>query len=196
MADKPNKLKTKDLIIAGAFAALYIVVFFAVVATLGFIPVTYLLSPFVNGIVLGCVYMVYVAKLPKFGAILILAVAVGLFTSIGGLWFALAWCLALGLAAELIARAGRYRSKRAYQLSYMIFACTGMGPFWMLVLAKPAFLAACTAYYGADYAATIDRYTPSWSILVLIALAMLGGLSGALIGSRLMKKHFRKAGVV
>ena len=32
--------------------------------------------------------------------------------------------------------------------------------------------------------------------LVLIGIAMLGGLIGGLIGSKLLKKHFQKAGVV
>ncbi len=66
----------------------------------------------------------------------------------------------------------------------------------MLVYAKPSFIQACEIYYGADYAATLDKLTPSWIILVLIGSAMLGGLIGGLVGSRLLKKHFQKAGVV
>lgn len=62
-----------------------------------------------------------------------------------------------------------------------------MSPFWMLAYAKPAFLQSCEAYYGADYAATLDKFTPSWIILVLIGIAMLGGLIGGLIGSKLLK---------
>ena len=71
-----------------------------------------------------------------------------------------------------------------------------MSPFWMLVYAKTAFIQSCEAYYGADYAATLDKFTPNWIILVLIGIAMLGGLIGGLIGSKLLKKHFQKAGVV
>mgnify|MGYP001638585117 CR=1 FL=1 len=81
MSTKTNKLKTKDLIVAGAFAALYVVVLFAVVSVMGFIPILYLVAPFVNSIILGSIYMMYVTKVPKFGAILILAAAVGLLTS-------------------------------------------------------------------------------------------------------------------
>ena len=177
MSTKTNKLKTKDLIVAGAFAALYVVVLFAVVTVMGFVPILYLIAPFVNSVILGCIYMMYVMKVPKTGAILILSVAVGLLTSTGGVWVSLIWCLALGIVAELI-------------------ACSSMAPFWMLAYAKPAFLQSCEAYYGADYAATLDKFTPSWIILVLIGIAMLGGLIGGLIGSKLLKKHFQKAGVV
>lgn len=196
MSIKTNQLKTKDLIIAGAFCALYVVVLFVVVGFMGFIPILYLIAPFVNSIILGCIYILYVTKVPKFGAILILALVVGLFTSLGGVWVSLIWCLALGIVAELIARAGKYKSVKAYLVSYIVFACSSMAPFWMLVYAKPAFVKSCEAYYGAAYAETIDKFTPSWIILVLIVIAMLGGLIGGLIGSRLLKKHFQKAGVV
>ena len=84
MSTKTNKLKTKDLIVAGAFAALYVVVLFAVVTVMGFVPILYLIAPFVNSVILGCIYMMYVMKVPKTGAILILSVAVGLLTSTGG----------------------------------------------------------------------------------------------------------------
>ncbi len=58
MSTKTNKLKTKDLIVAGAFAALYVVVLFAVVTVMGFVPILYLIAPFVNSVILGCIYMI------------------------------------------------------------------------------------------------------------------------------------------
>lgn len=191
-----KKLKTKDLIVAGAFAALYVVVLMVGVSVLGFIPVLYLIAPLFISIVLGPIYMLYVMKVPKPGAILILAAVVGLITSMGGMWFALVWSLALGVVAQLIARAGKYQSKRMYCISYCVFACTNMGPFWALILAKDAFLASCADYYGADYAASIDALTPSWIVFVLIGIAVLGGFLGGALGNRLLRKHFEKAGVV
>ena len=128
MSTKTNKLKTKDLIIAGAFAALYVVVLFAVVTVMGFVPILYLIAPFVNSVILGCIYMMYVTKVPKFGAILILAAATGLLTSTGGVWVSLIWCLALGITAELIVRAGKYKSKNP-TYSAMLFL---PAPAWRL----------------------------------------------------------------
>ena len=119
MSTKTNKLKTKDLIVAGAFAALYVVVLFAVVTVMGFVPILYLIAPFVNSVILGCIYMMYVMKVPKTGAILILSVAVGLLTSTGGVWVSLIWCLALGIVAELIARAGNHKSKKSSAMLFL-----------------------------------------------------------------------------
>ncbi|TCL55379.1 energy-coupling factor transport system substrate-specific component [Kineothrix alysoides] len=195
MSEK-TKLKSKDLIVAGAFAALYVVVLFITVGLTGFIPVLYLMAPLILGVVLGSIYMLYVTKVPKRGAIFILAVAVGLVTSMGGVWLAGVWSLLCGLIAELIAYAGKYRSRKLYIISYMVFACTGMGPFWLLVFAKEAFLQACLNYYNQDYVNKLDALTPSWFIFVLLGLALIGGLIGGLLGNKLLKKHFEKAGVV
>ena len=43
--------------------------------------------------------------------------------------------------------------------------------------------------------ATLDALTPSWIVVVLIALALAGGLLGGLFGRRVLKKHFVKAGM-
>jgi energy-coupling factor transport system substrate-specific component len=195
-APAARKLSTRDLIIAGAFAAVYLVVLLGVVMGLGVIPILFLMVPLFLGIILGPIFSVYCTKLNKPGALLILAVLVGLVEAMTGNWYALAWAVIVGLIAELLARAGKYRSKSFYKVSYTVFSLTNMGPFWLVVLAKPAWLAACAQYYGADYVATIDALTPSWIVLVFIALALVGGIIGAFIGQGLLKKHFEKAGVV
>jgi energy-coupling factor transport system substrate-specific component len=191
-----RKLNTRDLIIAGAFAAVYLVVLLAVVMVFGFIPILFLMAPMILSIVLAPIFSVYCTKLNKPGALLILAVLVGLVESMSGAWHSLVFAVILGVIAELLARAGRYRSKGFYKLSYVVFALSNIGPIWLLVLAKQAFLDNCLYYYGADYVAILEALTPDWIILAIIGLTLLGGIIGAFIGQGLLKKHFEKAGVV
>ena len=195
MEKQIGKLTTKDFIIAGAFAALYVVLLFVVVSATGFIPIVYICAPFTLSVVLGPVYMLYAAKIPKRWSIMILAALVGLVTSMGGMWLSILWALLLGLAADCIVNTGK-RSRKKYILSFMVFACTNMGPFWALVFAKQHFLDVCANYSGQDYANAIDRLTPWWIIFVFLGMAIVGGFIGGLAGSRLLKKHFEKAGVV
>jgi energy-coupling factor transport system substrate-specific component len=194
MEKQADKLKTKDFIIAGAFAALYVVLLFVVVSVIGFIPIVYLFAPFILSVVLGTVYMLYVTKIPKRWSIMILAALVGLVTSMGGMWFCIFWALLLGLAADLIANSGKH-SRKKYILSFMVFACTNIGPLWMLIISKQRFLDVCS-YYGQDYADAIDRLTPQWIVFVFFAMAIMGGLIGGIVGSRILKKHFEKIGIV
>lgn len=190
-----EKLKTKDLIYAGAFAAIYVVIMMLVVMTSGMIPVLYLLTPLTVGIICGTIYLLYINKVRKFGAILILAALFGIITGINSL-YSVIWSLLMGLIAELIVKAGSYQSKKMFLMSYWVFNLNMIGPFFMLVYAKDTFLKLCAEYYSPEHVEELNRLTPNWIIFGLAGLAVLGGIIGSLIGSALIKKHFEKAGVV
>lgn len=69
-----NKLSVKELIQAGGFGAIYLVVYFALAMLLGFNPITFFVTGPIAAVVLGTVYMLYIAKVPKRGAIFILSI--------------------------------------------------------------------------------------------------------------------------
>lgn len=190
-----GKLKTRDLIYAGAFGAVYLILMLVIVMGSGIVPVLYILSPLTVGVICATVYMLYVIKIKKFGAILILAVLFGLVSSVNSV-YALAWTVLVGIVAELIARAGKYQSKKMFMVSYWIFNLNMIGPFLMLIYAKQQFIDMCVEYYGKDYAAAVDALTPSWIIFALAGLAVVGAVIGTLLASGFIRKHFEKAGVV
>lgn len=73
-----TKLTTKDLITAGAFGAIYLVLLTVLSSVLTIVPILFLATPLIAGIILGTVYMLYATKVPRTGAILVLALLVGL----------------------------------------------------------------------------------------------------------------------
>ena len=86
---KPDKkLRTKELIYAGAFGALYIVLMLIIVLGTSMIPILYILAPISVGLVCGTVYMLCVLKVRKFGAALILGVLFAL-TACSGAWYSI-----------------------------------------------------------------------------------------------------------
>lgn len=191
-----RKLRTRDLIYAGAFAAIYIVIMLAVVMGLGAIAVPlYLVTPFIMGIVGATIYLLYTLKVHKFGAVLILGV---LFTLCTGSynWGAILVCVIATVLAELILMAGKYRSKKMFMASYPVFNVTMAGPFAMLYVARDQFLAISESYYGAERAADMARMTPAWMWYAQMGLAVLGGIIGVVLANGLIKKHFEKAGIV
>ena len=68
---KEKKLKIKDLVTIGVFAVIYVVIIFAL-GMIGFLPVLYLVYPALLGIVSGTVIMLFMAKVQKTWAVLIL----------------------------------------------------------------------------------------------------------------------------
>ena len=198
MATK-NKLKTKDLIYAGAFAALYLIAMFIIVMAFGIIPILYLMVPLFVGLICATVYMMYVSKVKKMGAILILILLFGLVMSSSGHGLTLLFVIPLGIIAELIARIGGYQSKKMISISYIIFNLSILVPFYTLYTASDEFIGQCLEYYGQEYADAIQNTLNTFGLgLVGIqaGLAIVGALAGSLIACKLFKKHFEKAGLV
>lgn len=81
-----KKLKGKDLINIGIYAAIYCVIMTAV-AMLGFIPIMMPLLCVIVPIFGGIPYMLFLTKVDKFGMITIYAMIVGLFLWITGMGY-------------------------------------------------------------------------------------------------------------
>ncbi len=190
-----KKMGTKDLIYAGAFGAIYIVLMLIIVMGSGMIPILYILSPLTVGVICGTVYELCVLKVRKFGAALILGVLFALVAASSNI-VGLICAILIALAAELIIKAGGYKSKKMYLLSFVVFNLNMVCPFSTLVLNREVFFEKAVGYYGQDYADQVAALTPGWIIFVLIGLALLGGIIGAVIADKLISKHFEKAGIV
>ena len=49
---------------------------------------------------------------------------------------------------------------------------------------------------GEQYASELAHYMPSWMGIAAIAIIFIGSLLGALLGRKMLKKHFERAGIV
>ena len=194
---KNNKrLNTKDLIYAGAFCALYIVAMLIVVMGSSVIlPILYFIAPLTVGTVCGTIYMLYLLKVRKFGAALILGIIFSILTN-SITWYSLAVVLGASLAAELMIFLGKYASKKMYLLSYVFFNLTMAAPYLGFVFNLQDSLRITQDYYGEARAKTYETLFGSGFYVFTIALALVGGVIGAFVASRLVKKHFAKAGIV
>lgn len=192
----PKKMRTKDLIFAGAFGAIYLVLMLIVVMVGGAIPILYLLSPLLVGIVCATVYMLCVMRVRKFGAALIIGV---LFALIAASSYIPGFCFAIGAAllAELMLKLGNYRSRKMYVLSFVFFNLNMAGPFLMLAFEHERFIALAEQFSGAERAAALNSIAPTgYFWFVSLGLAIIGGLIGGLLSTKLIRKHFEKAGIV
>ncbi len=195
---KKGKLAAKDLIYAGAFGALYFIAMFITVGIFGANPITYFAAPFVVGVVCATIYIMYVSKVQKFGAILILSLLFCIvFISSAGVLVLIA--LAAGLLAELIASRGSYQSKKMISMSYLAFNLVMLMPYMQLCFMTDTWVELTVEYSGQAYA---DGITQIFDVLglgvigVITAFAVAGAFVGGLLANKLFKKHFEKAGLV
>ena len=61
---------------------------------------------------------------------------------------------------------------------------------------RESYFASLVDGYGQEYVDKMMGYTPTWVFFAMIAMCLIGGLIGGLLGARVLKKHFRKAGMV
>lgn len=202
-ASKPRgfaALSIPDLITIGVFTAIY----FALVAACTFVSAIIfagfgsILLPALCALASGCVYMLLVSRLGKFGGITVMGLVMGLFFLVSG-HFVLAFLanIICAAAADLIASMGRYRSRIGILVSYVVFSYGLTGPILPLWFMKDAYVASLEAK-GKD-AAYIDgvfAQVNTGSFWLAMAAILVCALIGGWFGQRMMRKHFAKAGII
>ncbi len=189
-----KKLQTKDLITVGVFTAIYFVLFF-VVAMLGYVPIFYVLLPFLLPIVCGIPFMIFLTKVKSFGMVTIMGTIVGaLMLLTGHTYTPLIAGFVFGLTADLILKAGKYGSKKLSVLGYSIFSLWILGmlvPFWIM---RDSFEKMMLDSMGVEYTrASLELFDKfAWAFPIM---AFTGGIIGAFFGLSMLKKHFKKAGI-
>lgn len=191
-----ERLKTKDLIYAGGYAVLYMIVALVSSTVLGFIPFLAIYGfQVLVGVCCACIYLLFAMKVGKFGGITIFTLLIGLMGVGTGHVYTLILALPLGLVVDCICLLGKYKSKMMYYISYVVFNLFSVTPSLNFYLAKEEAVQMCAEYYGQDYAEAIPLLITHYMIPVQIILAIIGGVLGVLFANKMMKKHFEKTGI-
>ena len=138
-------------------------------------------APAFAALVGGSVYMVLLAKVPRFGAITTIGLVISLFflSSKHGPGAFLPGIIC-GLAADGIAHLGHYKDKVKNLLSFLVFAFGTTGPILLMWLTPQ------------DYIDRIMVAPNPANVLLFITSVLIGALLGALIGQVLVKKFANK----
>jgi len=192
---KEKKLKIKDLVTIGVFAVIYVVIIFAL-GMIGFLPVLYLVYPALLGIVSGTVIMLFMAKVQKPWAVLILGMLTSVFMMVeGNTYLLIIHSFVVMLIAELIRRVGNYNSFKYNMLSFAIFNTWICGSLMQMLWAREKYIEIAMVM-GEEYVNALIRLVTYPNMALVYLGAILGGLIGANIGRILLKKHFIKAGII
>lgn len=191
-----NKLNVQDLITTGIFSVIYIIVVF-VFGMLGYIPIIMIALPVIVSIVGGIPFMLFLTRVNKFGMVTLLSLIVGIIMFLSGhTWVPIATFLIFGIIADYIFKFGNYHSLKNSIIGYAVFCLGVMGnmlPMWIM---KDAYGDKLLSSMGAEYTNIVMSFTQDWIFVVLIILTIISGIIGALLGQKILKKHFEKAGIV
>ena len=192
------KLAAKDLVLVGVLGAVAGAVCMVISLLCGMSPVTNPLYAIIAAIPVGIVYMLMLAKVPKHGPIIVTGILVGGVLFVLGMYWSmcLAYCI-LGVVADLLAGSGNFRNKGRNLLSYMIFVLSPVFPYGMLWFDRDAYVQYLVEK-GTEqtYMDTMVSTAQNWMLPAMIIGVLICAAISGLVGQKLLKKHFEKAGVV
>lgn len=198
MDNKTNTKKSKQLVSAGVFIALYFVVFMVIGMICMPIPILYIMMTSLIAIAAAPVYQMLLTKAPLHGPIFIAAVLPCLFLlAAGNIWIVILSGVAAGVLAEVVAGIGKFRSTKWNTLSYILFTqnlLCGFLPIW--IMRDYYFSDTLERGMSADFVRTLEAITPIWVLLAMVAGTAVCSLMGTAIAKKLFHKHFIRAGIV
>lgn len=195
MMENTNKLTGKDLINVGIYTAMYIAVFF-VFGLLTALPVVYPFLLFLLPFICGIPMMLYYTKIKKFGMLTITGIINGIFFFfIGYTWMAIVFWTIFGFLSDLVLKMGKYKNFKVTILSYGVYCMGEMGVHGPLFLAGQSYWDNIRTSMGDQYADLLHAMMPQWMFYVGFAILLFGGICGALLGHKMLRKHFQRAGI-
>lgn len=199
MKTSENKLQSRDFISIGVFTLIYAAVTFVVGGVSQMTPVTFPLMPAAVALFTGPIFMLYTAKTPKRGALTIMGVIIGILSFASGMfWMMAVFYAVFGVLADLICASGKFKSFKRNLLGYCVFALPPMGghvPMAILPEQFDAFMAEKGDF--SAFSGDIDAIGANWWALPLMAaITVLCAVISGMIGRKLLRKHFERAGIV
>ena len=192
---KDNKLKGKDLINIGIYAAIYCVLMTAI-AMLGFIPIMLPMLAVLCPLICGVPMMLFMTKVKKIGMVTIMGCIIGLFLMLTGMgYWPVIFGVVCGIVADLVAKSGNYQNASKTGICYGILNVILFGNDMPLYLDREGYFSTRQSF-GQEYVDTLGSIMQPWTAPVILIAAFVFGFIGAKIGQKLLKKHFVKAGIV
>jgi energy-coupling factor transport system substrate-specific component len=190
-----KRLNAKDLITVGVYTALYLVTAFAI-GMLTCVPVLYPALYFLWPFITGIPFMLFLTKVEKFGMVTIMAIISGVFWfTMGYTWLPVAGYFVCGLLADLIFKSGHYKNFKTNLFGYWTYSLSIISmqlPMW---LKAEEYIAGVREMMGDQYTDQLVHYMPSWMGFAAIGIIFIGSVSGALLGRKMLRKHFERAGI-
>ena len=196
---KTNKLTVADLILTGVYTAIYFILVFIATLVSSFLPgLSNVFLPALAALISGSVYMLFVAKLQKFGGITIMGCVIGIFFFVSGHFFlSFAANIVFGIIADYVANIGKYKSKKYLMISYVLFSYGLTGPILPLWFMKDAYMANLTARgKSVEYITNVFSFINIGSFFICLISILVCAIIGGLFGMKMVRKHFVKAGIV
>ena len=176
-----SKIGVRDLVNVAIFTVIYFVIFY-VCAMTGFVPVMAVFYPVLTAIIAGIPCILFYTKVKTFGLVTIMGVLLGLiFFLMGYGYYALITGIVFGLLADVIMKAGKYKSWKAMLAGYAVFSVWQVGTQLPMFIMGDAYVDMYRASQGDAFADGLAALVQGYMVPVVILATAVGGVIGAFI---------------
>jgi len=191
------RFSARDLLNVAIFAVIYFVIVYAI-AMLGIVsPLVMLVTLPLAAIAAGIPYLLFLTRVRHPGMVALFGTVLALlFLMTGQPWQSTLVTIGLSLVAEVVLRAGGYRSKWAAIWTYVVFSAWFVGPWIPFFLDQEEYLRGRgVEAMGEAYLQSFAQVVTVPAVLIMVAGTLVCGFLGALLGTALLRKHFQRAGL-
>lgn len=195
-----NKLSIKDFVLMGIFSAIMFALAMVLMLITGITPAIYLFYPTAFAFLCGPLFMLIAVKVQKFGAFLIPSVIMGILLGLMGAQTLLITVIVFGLVAEFIANSAKYKDYKRIAAAYVIlmfgFYAGDIAPIY--VFTNWYIRQSTQGVAGVDmtYLNSLIGAAKSWLGILSVITCLIAAVLGTIIGRRILKKHFERAGLL
>ncbi len=197
MNNDKKRLNAKDLIITGVFALLFLMAAMLGGGPFATVPTLTFYFPIGSAILAGPIFMLFIAKVPKQGALAIIgAVECILGTLTGMHWGMNFGFLICSIIAAVIAGIKKFESPVFNLIAYLVYCIGPMGTYFVFFFNRESWISFMLKKgTQEEYIQKMsETASPSIMITMVVGTLVVAALSG-LLGLRLMRKQFIKAGI-
>ncbi|MCR4728237.1 MAG: MptD family putative ECF transporter S component [Lachnospiraceae bacterium] len=197
MNNEKKILSAKDLIVTGIFAVLFLMAAMIGGGPFASIPTLTFYFPIGAAVLAGPIFMLFIAKVPKYGALAIVGVVLCALGTLTGMHWGMNFgFLICSIIASVIAGVGKFRKPVLNLIAYIVYCIGPMGTYFVFFFNRESWISFMLKK-GTEQE-YIDKMSETASatimIIMVVGTLVVATLSG-LLGLKLMKKQFIKAGI-
>ncbi len=197
MNNEKKSLTAKDLIVTGIFAVLLLMAAMLGGGPFATIPTLTFYFPIGAAILAGPIYMLFIAKVPKYGALAIVGAVLCILGTLTGMHWGMNFGFFIcSIIASIISGAGKFKNRVLNLISYLVYCIGPMGTYFVFFFNRESWISFMLKK-GTEQE-YIDKMNEVASggimVIMVVGTLVIATLSG-LLGLRLMRKQFIKAGI-
>ncbi len=197
MNNDKKTLKAKDLIVTGIFAVLLLMAAMLGGGPFATVPTLTFYFPIGAAILAGPIFMLFIAKVPKYGALAVVGVVLCTLGTLTGMHWGMNFgFLICSILASVIAGMGKFKKPILNLLAYLVYCIGPMGTYFVFFFNRESWISFMLKKgTEQEYIDKMNEVASGKIMVIMVVGTLVVATLSGLLGLRLMRKQFVKAGI-